>query len=86
VPSDVSVEPIPVRKTSALGSEPGFLSKWRQQTINIILQKDLKIQITGVLEWSVKQSDITQRKRVLVESLLGKNVAGKEDGTYKKDQ
>ena len=68
--ADMSVKPIPAREAFSLGSETCLLEIWGKQPVRVILQKHMHIEVTRMLERTVKQLNVPERELIVVKSVL----------------
>jgi hypothetical protein len=55
----MTVEAVPVRVGLGLGRESSLLAVRSKQTVAVILEKSMDVEVACILERTVKQSDVT---------------------------
>ena len=71
----MAIESVPVRIGLFLRSQTCLLEIRCQQTVAVVLQQRLDVQVAGLLQRTVEQGDITNGKLIGIEPILGLDAA-----------
>ena len=77
VAADVAVKSVPVRIRLGLRLESGLLAVRGEQSVGVILEKRLDVEVAGMFQHAVEQCYVTQIELVVVEFLLSLHGCGK---------